>query len=143
MERIIFVNWKWEDLSEKSIQKKINSQSLLVFSNFMKEKNGIEGFSQLIKSMQTQFPDGYFLIFTHKNENSNHIKRIDLQEITNNKTQIIEFEGGRHLVYFKEETQIGFINDTDWNLSNTWKQLKENIINNFESIWKNYWKEKQ
>jgi len=142
MKKIIFINWRWQDLGNKCVKKEVSESELLIFSNYKKASDGISKFKELISSFKQN--DYYFLIFTHINENSNNISKSDLKDLKDNRTQIVEFKGGAerpHPVYFNEKKKIGFINDTDCNLSNTWEQLKKNIINNFESIWKMYWKE--
>jgi hypothetical protein len=144
MKKIIFINWRWKDLENNYVKKEVSKSELLIFSNYEKAFDGISKFKKLISSFKQN--DYYFLIFTHINENSNNISKSDLKDLKDNRTQIVEFKGGAerpHPVYFYEKKKIGFINDTDRYLSNTWQQLEENIIKNFQSIWSKYWREIQ
>lgn len=140
--RIIFVNWKWEDLFDKYVEKKVNNNSLLIFSNYRKNSNGVEKFLNLISSIKTKNNQGYYLIFTHKNKNSNNITKADLRNLIDEKTEIEEFEGGKGFIYFDENKKIGLINENETKFPFNWNQLKNDIVTNFDTIWDKYWRSK-
>lgn len=130
--KIIFINWRWGTLNETFNPLEIKETSNLVITSSFADGAGFR--THIVNTLRSKRPDSY-LVLTHANPDS--VINIPENEITiNNEIQsrfkVIEFSGADPI---KNEKAYELFNQQSSN-------VPEIILENFDSVWNYFWREK-